>query len=307
MTIDASLLFSRFTGGLGRPLTGDRVWMPAHLELRGSRLLYSAPERTRRVDPECLLDRFIALSDRSSTDRDILAFARRYGPLYICEHHGIAIYHKPLLMGRIALGPAPIFGVDEPFKYTWCGPKVERHNPETFSEPVEGWRKLASRAANLLLVANAVRLNGNVPPEAWEKVDGSRERFGKRYPNLAYLDDPWFRLAANVEYWLAAAEVNVRVSVERRSLVASLNSFMMSSLALVAIQLLLAITRSEGLAACSGCGAPFISSRRPLAGKSVGRWVAKRNYCQNCREAKVPQRDAARDYRERKAHPPILS
>src|SRR5208282_1147299 len=149
MTIDASLLFSRFTGGLGRPLTGDCVWMPAHLELRGSRLLYSTPERIRRVDPVRLLDRFIALSDRSSTDRDILAFARRYGPLYICEHHAMAIYHKPLLMSRIPLGPAPIFGVDEPFKYTWCGPKVERHNPETFSEPVEGWRRLARRAASL--------------------------------------------------------------------------------------------------------------------------------------------------------------
>jgi hypothetical protein len=306
MTKPAALLFSRFTGGLGRPLTGDSVWMPAYLELRGSRLLYSTPERTRRVDPSRLLDQFIALSDQSSTDRDILAFARRYGPLYICEHHGIAIYHKPLLMSRIQLGPAPIFGVDEPFKYIWCGPKAERRNPATFSEPVEGWRKLASRAANLLVVANEIRLNGDVPPRAWEKVDGSGE-FGKLYPSLAYLDEPWFRLAANVEYWLAAAEVDVRVSVEGQSLVASLNSFMMSSLALVAIQLLLAITRSEGLTTCSGCGAPFISNRRPLAGKVVGRWVAKRNYCQTCREAKVPQRDAARDYRARKAHSRILN
>jgi hypothetical protein len=60
--------------------------------------------------------------------------------------------------------------------------------------------------------------------------------------------------------------------------------------------------RAEGLASCAGCKMPFVSSRPPLSGKQVGPQVAKRDYCRDCRKAKVPQRDAARDYRQRKLH-----
>jgi hypothetical protein len=306
MTKGVALLLSRWNGGLARPLIGDYVSMPRHLELRGARLLYSGNQWFKYIDASRLLDRFIGLSDQFSSDRDILAFARQYGPLYLCEHHGLAIYHKPLLMNRSPLGPSPIFGIDEPFKYRWCKAKLECRNPEMFSEPLETWRVLAARAANLLLVANTIRLQGDAPLELWEKVDGFGERFGERYGSVwAFLNNPWNRLAADLDYWMVAAEVGIRIDAEGQSVVASLasNPFASSVFALIAVQLLLAITRSEGLAACSGCGAPFISNRQPLAGKRVGRWLAKRNYCRNCREAKIPQRDAARDYRKRKARP----
>jgi hypothetical protein len=309
MTRETSLLLSRWTGGLGRPLTGNCVRVPAQLEMRDRRLIYSGTSKTKQVEVSGLLDHFIALADRFSLDHDILKFARRFGPLYLCERHGLASYHKPVLMNFSPLGPAPIIGIDEPFTYDWCGPKMERRTPETFSEPFETWRALARRAESLLLVANAVRLRGNAPPELWEKADGFKERFGERYGSRwAYLDNPWHRLAANLDYWIIASDVCLRIGVEGPSLVASLGSnlFTFSSFALVAIQLLLAITRSEGLASCSGCGAPFISGRQPLAGKAVGRWIAKRNYCQTCRRAKVPQRDAARDYRNRKAQKSTL-
>jgi hypothetical protein len=155
-----------------------------------------------------------------------------------------------------------------------------------------------------LVVANALGSNGNVSPESWEKVDGFRGSFSKRYgTRWAYLDKPWQRLAANLEYWIMTTDVCLRVGVEGDSVVSELgpNPFTFSVFALVAIQLLLAITRAEGLAVCSDCGAPFISKRQPLAGKRVGRWMARRNYCRNYQGKSVPQRDAARDYRKRKA------
>jgi len=100
---------------------------------------------------------------------------------------------------------------------------------------------------------------------------------------------------------MAAADVCLRVRAEGRSLVAFLgsNPFINSAFGLLAIQLLLAIARAEGLATCAGCGAPFVSSRQPLAGKRVGRTIARRNYCRDCRDRKIPLRDAARDYRKR--------
>ncbi len=300
----ASQLFSRWTGGLGRPITGNRAIVPVRLDLTHSRLIYSERGRVKRLDTSRLLDRFVALADHDSTDRDVLEFATHYGPLYLCEQHGLAAFHKPVLMNFSPLGPAPLFGIDEPFKYAWCGPKVERKNPATLSEPIAKWRELARRAKALLLVANAVRLEGHAPQALWEEADGFTGDFGRRYGRgWAYLDEPWQRLAANLDYWIAAADVCLRVRVGEESLVAILgsNQFTISSFSLIAIQLLLAIARSEGLVSCAGCGAPFVSSRQPLAGKRVGRWIAKRNYCQDCRDAKVPQRDAARDYRKRHA------
>ena len=98
------------------------------LQLRGQRLVYSVERKLRRVQTEQLLDRFIALNGRFVMPGDVLSFARHYGPLYLCDRHGIAAYHIPLLMNQDALGPEPI-GTDEPFKYDWCGPRLDSRKP----------------------------------------------------------------------------------------------------------------------------------------------------------------------------------
>jgi len=59
------------------------------------------------------------------------------------------------------------------------------------------------------------------------------------------------------------------------------------------VQLALAISRTDGLAVCSGCGLSYVPSRRPRE--------TKRRYCPECRKRKVPGRDAATDYQRRKA------
>lgn len=276
------------------------ISMPTNLQLRGKRLVYSVEREFKRVQTEQLLDRFIALSGQ--VPGDVLSFAKSYGPLYLCDRHGIAAYHMPLLMNQAVLGPAPI-GTDEPSKYDWCGPRLDSHKPRTLSEPIDAWFELANRASSLLSAANIVRLQGDAPPELWKQVDGFQGSFGKKYgARWRYLDDPSQRLAANLQKWLVTADVHFRVEAEGKSLTASLGPAPLtsSSFALIAIQLLLAIIRSEGLASCSSCGMPYVSNRPPLAGKVVGPQVAKRNYCRHCREAGMPGRDASREYRARK-------
>jgi hypothetical protein len=95
MTRDALSLFSSWSGGLGRPLIGNYASQPAHLALRGDRLLYSAERHLRQLDAGRLLDEFVALADADQTNQDVLDFAKRYGPLYLCEHHGIAAGGRP--------------------------------------------------------------------------------------------------------------------------------------------------------------------------------------------------------------------
>lgn len=60
----------------------------------------------------------------------------------------------------------------------------------------------------------------------------------------------------------------------------------------LALQLLLAIGKTEGLAVCSNCERIYAPSRQPTAGK--------RSYCSTCREKGVAVRDAQRDHRYRR-------
>ncbi len=221
-------MLSAWSGAFGRPLTDNCASMPERLELRGSRLFYSGEWRLKRIKLDRLLDDFLRLGDQFSSPPDALAFARKYGPLFLCEHHGIAAYHKPLLLNRSPLGPAPIFPIDKPFKYDWCGPRAERGRGDTFSERIEVWFKLTRRATSLLRVASAVRTDGNAPEELWEQADGFQGSFKERFGSFwAYLDNPSNRLAANLDCWIVSADVCLRVRAENRSLVAALggNSF----------------------------------------------------------------------------------
>jgi transposase-like protein len=60
----------------------------------------------------------------------------------------------------------------------------------------------------------------------------------------------------------------------------------------LAVQLALAVNRSEGLAVCDGCKKPYIPRRQPRADQ--------RHYCPDC-GSKAALRDAQRDQRARKA------
>jgi hypothetical protein len=57
-------------------------------------------------------------------------------------------------------------------------------------------------------------------------------------------------------------------------------------------QVLAASCTSGGLSICSACGRTYRPTRLPVAGK--------RHYCTTCKKARVPQRDAVRDLRERR-------
>jgi len=272
-------------------------WEPVVLQV-----LRKAEADTHAVDAYRVKAAPILVEQVEHVAAGIVTTPGKYGPLVLCEYHGIAAYHKPLLLSRSPLGPAPIYPIDKPFEYNWCGPRPERDGHDAFSERVEVWFKLARRATSLLRVASAVRTQGNASEELWEQADGFRgslkERFG---PFWAYLDNPRNRLAANLDCWIVTGDVCLRVQAEDRSLVAALggNPFTFCPIALVVMQLVLTVLRAEGLASCAGCATPFVSSRPPLAGKLVGPQVAERNYCTSCRAAKIPRRDAARDYRQR--------
>ena len=60
----------------------------------------------------------------------------------------------------------------------------------------------------------------------------------------------------------------------------------------LAVRLAFAAAASKGFWVCANCGSPYLPPRRPQRGR--------RNYCPECRKKRVPQRDAAREYKARK-------
>lgn len=67
--------------------------VPTNLRLRGQRLVYSVERKFKQVQTEQLLDRFIALSGQVMIPDNILSFAERFGPLYLCRPRNRGVSH----------------------------------------------------------------------------------------------------------------------------------------------------------------------------------------------------------------------
>ena len=98
-------------------------------------------------------------------------------------------------------------------------------------------------------------------------------------------------LAALVEQWLSIGAVR---PVFRWGDAGPRLSFSAGGLfGALAVHVAILVMQGQGWAMCSGCGAPYAPRRLEAYGR--------RTYCGDCREQGLPARDAARDYRARKA------
>jgi hypothetical protein len=272
-------------GLIGQPITGAATAIPDSVSISNGHLVWSSRGHFKRLShPENVLSAFIRLASESEPDA-ILNFAKDYGPLWLCKRHGIAAWHRPLIHNRNAFGPAPLVGEEINLLSLWCAPGRVR---EQFYEALARWRTLALRARNLLLIAVQLHRGQTPPREAWTEVDGETEDF-RKFGAWAWLDDPWNRLVENLNWWLECANTSALVEGKSGKLQLVLRSrFIPSALTIIALQIILATMRAQGLLTCR-CGAPF-PSQSP-----------KRVYCDDCLAKKIPGRDAARAYRKRKA------
>ena len=276
------------TGKLGRSWVSGRVWVPSVLELENGRLYwaYGGNNYEKRVAPD-LLDGFINLSD--ATPERIKEFAKRRGVLEICKH-GYPSSHNSSTWPR-----------------TWCESssmcsplempqeKIEKLGGDIFLtgwEPVERWHYFARQAKSILNLAASLYQDemGSVDdwinlsreyvlddPPPWNSQSLDRRR---RY--LAYVLNDWLQLGGVRPAVFLTAKTGLRVEFGGPNLFSCLG-----------VQLALAVSQTDQMAFCSSCSSPyFASGRRPA--------VNRRNYCEKCRDRRVPQRDAARDYRSRK-------
>ncbi|PWT84126.1 MAG: hypothetical protein C5B58_05235 [Acidobacteria bacterium] len=185
-----------------------------------------------------LLDDFIRLA--SASDQKILAFARRWGPLYLCRHAMPFQHNAP---GRAGYDPK------DP-----CMPTSFSGAGSWAYERVADWRRYSSDAQKILKLVQI----------AWKM--SQRERFKSvAFRKAMFAVNEWLSNAgAVISLGLdPAADGEIAIGVSESAGV----------FGLLGLQLMTTLTRSTSPLSCSSCGAGFIPVR--LAPSGVRRYCAR--------------------------------
>ena len=278
-------------GRLHRPLSA-RGWDVPPIELEDGTLRWQLgtgkPVRMRLAN---VLTGFTGLVD--ADEKRILGFARRWGPLGLCEH-GFPASHPPTYWPTRAVDahPCPYDSRDvKRADFHRC--EVRGYEEDQPWELAGEWRTWARRAQSTLEAAARLRI-GKLPDEAtWRIVcdtEGMPSGPGWWAPPRR-LDAGWAMLDYMLGFWLRAADVRPTLERHDGKPVITWGSIHAPLFGTIALQLLMMVTQTQGLAQCSGCGNSYIPRRKPREDQ--------RRYCDDCRARKIPIRDAARDYRQR--------
>lgn len=288
-------VFGDEEGNLPRQTWASAGWYVFEtVRLEDEHLIYEPGQGWRSVGAGSglgLLEKFAALAE--APDVSILAYARRWGVLEICEHGVPATHRRP----EGTLWPGVRGGALNPIG---CRPELvggDASNPMSavYREPVAAWRLFAGQAFSALAVAAALIESGapalkdlhRLRPLQMPPLTEARARTWTA-------DEARTRLAEVVDSWVVLGDVRPEcVSVSREDRQGNPQTvlgavFTGSTLfGALAVQLFGAVTGTSGPALCSGCGLIYFPEEKPALGK--------RRYCVPCKGKAVPVRDAERD------------
>jgi hypothetical protein len=181
------------------------------------------------------------------------------------------------------------FGSDEQIRAF-----AERWGPlgleDRAEERVDDWRDYAALAAALLRFAAQQGSGGRGSDADWllickataaKEIDRSRMKVAQQRAVTGLAVNTWFaKVRGHRILDLVDGQLQVRPGAS-------------NLLGLIVTQIAHVMARSDERAVCAGCKGTFPVKKRLSRGS--------RQYCSACRKAKVPQRDAARDWRQRAA------
>ena len=277
--------FEGLLRGTWFPMGKPHPPLDVRLDAAGERLLWREPLqvepdyidflKTPPVKPEGMLDAFVRINGSG----DVLRFARRYGPLRLCEH-GFPSSHRPQYLSDEALPPG-----------SFCLPTG---HPGKCSEPVDRWNFYVGQAKALLEIGAALWQGRLGPKAAWESVfaDHGNEIVKNmlaivgEQPNVdrasisAVVYSSWLR-AGDVRlcWWWGAEPAEPSFWVGGHTF------------DFLAVQLAAALSRAGDIAICDGCSQAYPRKRRPQR--------MRRNFCAVC-GVKVSNRLRQRDLRARR-------
>lgn len=261
-------------GAIARHLLPGRLMHPCHVEVQDGMLRWYADRNWKELLPRYIraegpiLDQFARLTAQKPDG--IVRFAKQWGVFRRHEHR------------TEEEGPDGVF------------------HPEQGKEPLAMWGAIASQARAILRIAANLHNRTQTAPEDWEvaltrgiiRADAA-ETLARRTNDPCFCHR-WFEqdtLEDIVHGWLDSADVRPRLRWPANQ-PAEVTLQGQGLGGVLAVQLLAAVSKAEGIELCSFCGGPYTPERRPRQGE--------RHYCPTCRNEKIPQRDAARALRQRK-------
>ena len=267
-------------GIIDRPYQGRINRVPAVIDVGKGVLTWRWGE-TPEEDPDrppskapTLLMEFTRLADPKAGDDAILAFAKKWGVLELC-FHGLPCTHNHLQEFFI---PAD-----------WCSPRRYDDGERRYYESTLRWKFFAGQAQSLLSVAARLRQGKPGRKEDWKVIFKRRpeETWHPNFHGEEYDVDKRL-LIYLVNRWLALGNVRPILKSEggRDFITFDTNLF-----GVLAAQLMMAVSSTNGLGFCSGCGMPYAPPRRQPK-------FSQRNYCEECGK-KAAWRDAKADQRRR--------
>jgi transposase-like protein len=272
-------------GSLGRPVPSGKIKVPANIWLDGDVLRWGLGGSDRDVEPSrATINDFLKLKDASPAS--ILAFAQKWGVLVLTNENT----------------PRP------------CGESML-----SGAESIDAWRYYAGRATAILNIAAAVTRGKLGDLDDWRALGYASEdseeigravgchRFGlPMWPPPQWSRDPLDAardcIAREVEAWfsfwkdrksygLSDFGMAWNPDAKRWELRINFHGFLFAA---IAMQLALVIAEADSLYSCSGCGMPYIrTKKRPKAGSA--------NYCDSCTAKGKDKERAANAYRQKKA------
>jgi hypothetical protein len=223
--------------------------------------LYCRWDKTKQVtDFDGLLDRFW----RINSGADVEAFVMRYGSLDVCERHRLPASHNPINLAALE---------DNDLLDPGCGAAYNFRTGVSM-EPLAPWLELADRAHAVLTIATHVHRERCADEQLWRtaSLDTSVDA---QWIAKALLSEQRQQLAYIVNEWLELGGARLFLDWQPLSSTAEF-SLPSTTTAVLAFQLAAAVSRSNYVFLCNGCGAPYAPRRKPQAGR--------RRYCGSCGE-----------------------
>jgi hypothetical protein len=227
-----------------------------------------------------------------------LELAHQFGPLGLCEKHGLPLCHGSNGEGDENPNLKSPHLAAEGLGANICPPRLEpdvmKNGLPVYSEPIEGWRGWARRAVAQQLLHDELRHGGLGQSELWTQAAGPS------FKPPTNRQDATVQLISLFEIWRWAADVRLKMGCDPdgtlRSWPVSFTSTFVTTDGLInqsigylgglfgfiGIHLMLAPAPGVGIAKCDGCPRVYWLKRKPRSEPdATGR--TPEHFCPNCR------------------------
>ncbi len=306
--MESVALFRDEHGNINQDLLGANYVVPARVEFLPSneegnlRWSYQdmrqeppAPLRYVRPRSDMLVD-FVKLSE--GTSEQILSYAKKWGPLYICKHDLPASHSYRMVYHELVEYPT-----GSRCHHNGYDTRDEGEGPWWDGyEPLPIWRRYSQQAAAMLRIA--ANFHQNVPGSVkdWKLLDRPFTDFPIEQQRS------WLANLLQMD-WLEISELHFALTW--RDTVTPRISFQGRLFSQLALQLAGLVGRTQGVAFCDYCGNLHVPQYRSSGGSgpkfTARARNAKKHYCLKCREDGVGVSEAQRASRARKKYGALLA